>query len=102
VRAWRRGHVRRSGEADATDPVLADVLAEEYLKHPEVLVVDLSGLEFMDSSALRVLLRAAKRLEAAGRALRLVNPVGEVRRVLELIGADQLMPVFATVEDAAG
>ena len=63
-------------------------------------MVDLSGLTFMDSSAQRVLLRAARRLEEAGPSLRLVNPVGEVRRLLELTGADQLIPVFATVDEA--
>ena len=102
-RQWAGGRctvVALCGEADVTSQVLEDVLAAESGNSPALLLVELSAVSFMDSWALHMVLRAARRRQEAGCALGLVGPSGPVRRVLELMGADRLVPVFASVEEA--
>jgi anti-sigma B factor antagonist len=89
-----------SGDADVTGQVIADVLAAEAAKDPALLLVDLSAVSFMDSWSLHTVLRAMRDRRAAGSAAGLVCPSGPVRRVLELTGAGQLAPVFASVAEA--
>ena len=55
------------------------------------LVLDLSGVEFMASAGVHVLLDMAGRFEAAGGALVLVGPRPMVARVLSLTWADELI-----------
>ena len=44
--------VRLAGEADVTTPALAEVLDAEAAKKPRLLLVEVSGLTFIDSAAL--------------------------------------------------
>jgi len=92
--------VALSGDADVTGQAVEGVLAAESAKNPALLVVDLSAVSFMDSWALHVVLRAMRGRRAAGAAVGLVCPSGPVLRVLELTGAGQLVPVFASVAEA--
>ena len=48
------------------------------------MVLDLSGVDFIDSSALGTILRAAQSLEASAKRLHVVAPEGPVRRLLEM------------------
>src|ERR1700722_9600621 len=89
-----------SGDADVTGQVLEDVLAAEAAKDPALLLVDLSAVSFMDSWSLHVVLRAMRGRRAGGAVGGLVCPSGPVRRVLELTGAGQLVPVFESVAEA--
>jgi anti-sigma B factor antagonist len=89
-----------SGDADVTGQAVADVLAAESAEDPALLLVDLSAVSFMDSWALHVVLRAMRGRRAVGAAGGLVCPSGPVLRVLELTGAGQLVPVFASTADA--
>lgn len=55
-----------------------------------VLAADLTGITFLASSGLAVLIAAAHRATAADRTLRLVVAGRAVRRPLEITGTDQL------------
>ena len=75
------------GELDAaTAPALEDALREALLETSGAFVLDLSGLEFMDSSGVNALLHARALLGREERALALVCPPGQARRVLDLVG----------------
>jgi len=89
-----------SGDADVTGQAVEDVLAAESAKEPALLLVDLSAVSFMDSWSLHVVLRAMRGRRTAGAAAGLVCPSGPVRRVLELTGAGQLVPVYASMTEA--
>ena len=94
--------VALAGEVDATNSEeLHGVLEPIVSEHPRLLLVDLSGLKFMDSTGLRMLLRANRALDREGGVLALVAPQASVARVLQLTRADQLVPVYDSVEDAA-
>ena len=65
---WRSGPgLAVRGEVDlATAPALEDALADAIRESDGALVVDLSGVEFLDSSGLKVLLRARALLGTRG------------------------------------
>jgi len=93
--------VTLAGEADVTNSdALREVLEAELAKQPRALIVDLGGLRFMDSSALHVILRANRMMDRQGGVLSLASPREPVAKMLRLTAADQLIPVYRTVEDA--
>jgi anti-anti-sigma factor len=63
------------------------------------LVLDMSRLMFIDSWALHVILAAWRNLKEAGGVLALASPSERVRRVLELSGADKVVPVYDSVQE---
>lgn len=86
-----------SGEVDlATAADLERALSEALTGTDATTIeVDLSGVEFMDSAGLRVLVAARKQAEDAGRTLRLRSPHERVRRIIEITG---LAAVFGLTE----
>jgi anti-anti-sigma factor len=64
-------------------------------------VIDLSELEFIESTGLHVLLRARGMLGREDRALVVVCPHGPVRRVFELSGLSELFVLYGSREEAA-
>ena len=94
--------VRLTGELDlynARD--VRDVFAEQTAGEPERVVVDLSGVEFIDSTALGVLIEARTKL-ANRRAFLLAAPAVETRRALEISGLDRHFGLHDSVDDALG
>jgi anti-anti-sigma factor len=90
-----------TGEVDATNSEeLYNILESVVLQRPRLLIVDLSDLSFMDSTGLRMLLRATRELDQQGGVLSLAAPQASVARVLQLTRADQLIPVYDSVADA--
>jgi anti-anti-sigma factor len=65
------------------------------------LVVDLSGLAYLDCSCVQVLWRAFRMAQEAGGTLGLAAPQPLVARVMELWGADQVVGVHDSVTEAA-
>jgi anti-sigma B factor antagonist len=63
-------------------------LAEIEAAEPAILIADLSGLDFMDSSGLRALVMADQRATKAGRRFAIVPGPPTVRRVFEITQLD--------------
>ncbi|WP_412538252.1 STAS domain-containing protein [Longispora sp. K20-0274] len=63
-------------------------------------VIDLSGVQFCDSTGLGVLVRAAKALWERGGTLRLASARPWVRKVIVTSGIHQALPVHPTLEAA--
>ena len=61
-------------------------LAEAERAAPELLVVDLAGLRFVDSTGVRLILSADERAREAGRRLALRLGDGPARRVFAALG----------------
>jgi anti-sigma B factor antagonist len=88
------------GEVElATAPVLTAALEESIRRSSGAFVVDLVAVDFLDSSGIACLVRARALLGRDDRALALVCPPGNVRRVLELAGIDELVPVYGTRDE---
>jgi anti-sigma B factor antagonist len=94
--------VRLAGEADVTTQALADVLEAEGAKRPRLLLIDASALTFIDSAAIHQIVLAHRRLRASDGQLALISPSLPVARVLQLSGLDTVIPVHASVDEAAG
>lgn len=69
-------------------------------KERPCIVIDLSGVNFMDSSGIGVIVGALKRARERGGTLSLVNPQPRVRRIFEITGLLGALPFFETVDDA--
>jgi len=95
--------VTLAGESDVyTYDQLRGALETEAGRGVALLVVDLAGLEFMDSTGVQVLLDVRVLMHDRGGKLVLARPQNTVARVLNLVGADQLIPVYPSVEEAIG
>jgi anti-sigma B factor antagonist len=93
--------VALAGESDFnTGQQLRDILASEAAKGVRYLIIDLSRLGFMDSTAVHVLLDVRVMQDDHGGALALVAPQSVVARLLSLVGADQLIPVYNSLDAA--
>ena len=57
------------------------------------LVLDLSGVDFVDSSGLGLLLTTNERSRDTGTAMTIVGPSQEVRRVFRIAGVDGVLPL---------
>ena len=79
-----------SGELDSSNVgSLEATLGSITARQPERLIFDLSGLRFMDSAGIAVLIRAAATVEAV--YLRDPSPI--VRRVVEVTGLSGVLPI---------
>ena len=87
--------IRVRGEIDiATAGRLRDVI-EPHMGPKQTIILDLSGVEFMDSSALHVLVQARGRLTENGGSLILRNPSTAAHRLLTVAGANDLLETDA-------
>jgi len=92
--------VRLVGELDLYNAHLVrDELVAAAEREPERLVVELSGVTFIDSTGLGVLIEARTRL-ANRRAFLLVAPGLETRRALEISGLDRHFSVHDSLDEA--
>ena len=83
-----------SGEADPTTAaVLREMLAAQLDTGARLVTVDASGLSFLDSASVRVLVLAARALQGRHGRLVLARPQPIVTRLLEITGADRLLDV---------
>ena len=95
------GVVSLSGEVDIyTAPQFKECLLELIDTGVDKLVVDLSGVTFIDSTALGVLIGGVRRVRTAGGAMALVVTNRAVERVLSITGLDRVFTIHATREAA--
>ena len=64
------------------------------------VVVDLCAVTFMDSSGIRLLVNAFKRLKRENRRFAIVCPSGPVLRVFDVTGLVRVFDIYPTVEAA--
>ena len=92
--------VRLVGELDLYNaPEMRTVLLELASEQPERLVIDLSEVDFVDSTALGVLIETRTTLENR-QAFLLASPGLETHRALKISGLDEHLGVHETVEAA--
>ncbi len=93
--------IELNGELDMfTAPLLRDVLLGVSGDGGNFLAVVMSGVAFLDSSGLGVLIGAAKRANAGGGGLCIAGARDNVLKVLRITGLTRVMPAFPTLEEA--
>jgi anti-sigma B factor antagonist len=96
-----RAVVALRGELDLADAAaVAAALTAVAAREPRI-IVDLTGLEFIDSSGVAARARGRRAAGQAGGDLVLAAPQGEVLMVLAITRLIDAFCVYATVEEAA-
>jgi anti-anti-sigma factor len=91
-------HVRLSGELDiSTAPKVEDELARVEPNRPDLIVLDLRNLAFMDSTGLRLLIAADARARQQGRRLTIVKGPEPVQRVLRITRLEERLEIVDEV-----
>jgi anti-sigma B factor antagonist len=89
------------GELDLADaPAVTSHLIAAVAAFGPSIIVNLTGLEFIDCCGLRVLVRVLKWTRESGGDMYLVGPRLPVRRVLEMAGLIGVFSVYPSVEQA--
>ena len=90
------------GEVDsAAVPALQSALDGAIRDSAGAFVLDLCEVEFLDTSGLRLILRARALLAREDRALAIVCPPGPARRLFEETGIADLLFLYTSPEEAA-
>jgi len=89
-----------SGELDLASSATLDQQLTRMLDAAAALVVvDLRGLEFMDSTGLSTLVKAHQRAEQAGKRFALIRGSQQVQRLLSLTGVEERMVLADSPEE---
>jgi anti-sigma B factor antagonist len=103
VNAWvdaGRSVVELVGELDMYSAArLRDVL-DHLPKDAQRVALEMSRLDFLDSSGLGVLIRAMKRAKTLGGALCLVAVQERVLKTFRITGLVRVMPAFPALDEA--
>jgi anti-sigma B factor antagonist len=92
-----------SGELDLyTSERLQQAIGEATSVGADTVLLDLSGVGFIDSTALGMIVQETKRLEGRGHSLLLVTNDPRTVRVFEVTGLDRVLHRRATLHDALG
>jgi anti-sigma B factor antagonist len=86
----------------ATSPTLRAALLEAADHAGHLLVVDLSQLDFLDSTGLGALIGAHKRASESDGSVRLVAQEGQILRLLRITGLLDVFQVYPNIDAALG
>jgi anti-sigma B factor antagonist len=90
-----------SGDIDLVTARRLEEAADAALdKGTHDLWIDLSDVDFIDSTGIHVLLQVRGRAIALNRQLAVICPVGPIRRAFGLTGLDEALPLYASRDEA--
>jgi anti-anti-sigma factor len=91
-----------SGRASAGEAAarLDKMIQELIVQGSHALLLDMSGVNFMDSEGIKVLIRAYTSVHQTGGALKILKPSPHVRHVLEITHLLTVMEAFDDEEAA--
>jgi anti-sigma B factor antagonist len=88
--------VRPRGALDlATRDTLAAELREAEASDAEGIVLDLTGVDFMDCTGIHLMLDAEARSRRDSGRLHFIRGNGQVDRLVRLTGADEILPFIS-------
>jgi len=89
--------IRAQGEVDlSTSPKLREAILGAMAGSAERVAVDLSGVQYMDSSGVATLVEGLKKGREKGRAFVLQHPSAPVMKVLQLSRLDSVFEIEGT------
>ncbi len=90
-----------NGRIDMVTAEKAYATGEDIVNRNEKTVLDMSGMDYLSSAGLRVLLRLNKLAKKSGKEFSLCGPSGIVKSVLEDSGMDALFTIYASLNELA-
>jgi len=101
VKKLRPNVLQLEGEIDLhLSPEVAESLRLMVAKKPQVLVVDLEKVTYMDSSGLAVLIEAMQNVQKYGGKFALATVQESVKHIFEIARLDQVFQIFDHVDTA--
>jgi anti-anti-sigma factor len=95
-----RAVVTLTGELDmASAETLQQALDQESLSAEPMVVLDLEQLQFIDSTGLRIILRALERCRAHGQDFAITRGSAQVRRLLSITGVAAHLPTISSSDE---
>lgn len=89
------------GEVDVyTAPKLREKLVDLVSQGSHQIVVNLEGVEFLDSTGLGVLVGGLKRVKSHDGTLALVCTKAKILKVFSITGLSKVFPIYETVQEA--
>src|SRR4051794_7920579 len=90
-----------AGEIDVyTAPTLRERLNELVAEGEYHLVVDMAGVDFLDSTGLGVLVGGLKRARSHEGTLQLVCDQEKILKVFRITGLTKVFPIYSSLDDA--
>ncbi len=99
----RDGHVvvALCGDLDLVSVAAVEAAVTALVAHGQSLIIDMSGLDFIDCASLSAVLRIQEMIRHEGGDMVLAGPQLRARRLLALTGKDAALSVAAGVAPAA-
>jgi len=93
--------IAADGEIDLVTAYRLENAAEDALDSgAHDLWIDLSDVEFIDSTGIHALLQVRSRAAALNRRLAVICPIGPIRRAFGLTGLDEALPLYTSRDEA--
>jgi anti-sigma B factor antagonist len=86
--------VRVTGDLDLASTGALENELRRLMSSDQSVILDLEALRFIDSTGLGCLLRASEHSRANGGRLRMLNPTGQVKDLLELTQLRDVLPIM--------
>jgi len=90
------GRITLGRESQQIEWKIADLLRDKATK----VIFDLSGVNFMDSTGIGIIVMCSGKLKEAGGQLRLSGASGVVDHTLRLTAVNNIVPFHATADEA--
>jgi anti-anti-sigma factor len=93
--------VTAAGEIDAaTADTVADAVSGALADGYQRVLLDFAHVTFIDSTGLGVLVKSHRAAESAGARFAVVHPTPQTRKLIRVLGLDQLLHIYDTHEQA--
>ena len=93
--------IRPTGHLDMlAAPQFKALVASVVMGEHAGVVVDLTGVDFIDSSGIGAIISGLRTTREAGSEFRIASVTAQVRAVLELTNVDRILPPYESVEAA--
>jgi anti-anti-sigma factor len=90
------GRLAMGGETERLDATVKGLLQQDQKR----FVLDITTLDYVDSSGLGMLVSCLTNVKKAGGELKLAGANPRIRRILAMTGVDTMMPMFDTLAAA--
>ncbi len=93
--------IELEGEIDVRCAPQLKKLIQQLIDDGDVqILVDLSGVPFMDSTGLGIFVNAFKQLQRTGGGVKFTNPQDVLRKVFSITQTDKVFSIFESVGEA--
>ena len=91
------GRLAMGGETERLDATVKGLIQKDHKQ----FIVDITALDYVDSSGIGMLVSCLTTVRKAGGELKMVGANPRIRRIFAMTGVDSMMPLFNTLAEAS-